>query len=560
VLSRWGRGCVVSIAKGKVLDKSRKMSATNYQNLKFKQYPKIHERETSEAKFWKSFHLNREEKLSGSPNTIEFNPTKDGQFLITASNTVHLYESYPDRLQRTFSRFHGEAFCGRYRKDGKLLLAGDAGGNVKVFDVTSKSLLRQFRGHTAAVRAATWSSSGLQIYSGSDDHAIRVWDLGTEDSLWYRRNAHTDYIRTMSSNPVAPEVFVSGSYDHTLKLWDTRQKKSTATFHHGAPVESCLISPSGTLLFSAGSNELKIWDILTGSLINTFSNHQKNITGICMDSNSNRLLSCGLDGHVKIYSLDTLEVKYGLKYSEPILSMALSKKTNKLILGFVSGNIMIRNKEESGSSQSQMKLKQGTDGFDQTGGAGGGSNVSRFYKGTGSHQMKRSAYDDVVETERFHRLHQYDIYLKQFRYSDVLDLALKSRNPVIVITILEELCRRNGLTISLNGRDESTLEPLISFCSKYISLPKYTRLLIQVIHRVLDIYGQVLKTSDAMDELFHKLNQQVKLELSFHRQIMRVMGSLDGIINTGSIRNKQNQENQKETEGAGGDGVEEKSS
>jgi U3 small nucleolar RNA-associated protein 15 len=531
---------------------------TNYQSLKLKQYPKIQERETSEAKFWKSFVLSREEKLIGSPNTIEFNPVRDGQFLITASNSVNLYESQPDRLQRTFSRFRGEVYSGRYRKDGKLLLAGDGGGYVKVFDVNSKALLREFRGHTSAVRAAAWSNSGLHIFSGSDDHTVRVWDLGTEDPVWCRRRAHDDYIRAISANPVAPEVFVSGSYDHTLKLWDTRQKRSTATFHHGAPVESCLISPSGTLLFSTGSNELKIWDILTGSLINTFTNHQKNITGLCLDATSNRLLSCGLDGHVKIYSLDTLEVKYGLKYSEPILSMALSKKTNKLIIGFVSGNIMIRNKEEA-TSQARLTLNNGLDHHSAAEKLPGSSSspllldlpnnssISRYYKGTGSHQTKRSgASDDVVETERARRLHQYDIYLKQFRYSDVLDLALKSRNPVVVITILEELCRRNGLTISLNGRDESTLEPLISFCSKYISLPKYTRLLIQVVHRVLDIYGQVLNTSDAMDELFHKLNQQVKLELSFHRQIMRVMGSLDGIINTGSIRNKRNLESQKE--------------
>lgn len=527
--------------KGKVKNISM---ANNYQSLKFKQYPKIQERESSEAKYWKSFVLSREEKLFGAPNTIEFNPVKDGQFIITASNSINLYESYPDRLQRTFSRFHGEAYCGRYRKDGKLLLGCDAGGKIKVFDVTSKSLLREFRGHSSAVRAAAWSSSGLQIFSGSDDHSVRVWDLGTEDSLWCRRSAHTDYIRTMYANPVAPEVFVSGSYDHTLKLWDTRQKKSTLSFHHGSPVESCLISPSGTLLFSSGSNQLKIWDILSGSLITTFSNHQKNITGLCLDPNSNRLLSCGLDGHVKIYSLDTLEVKHGLKYSEPILSMALSKKSNKLILGFVSGNIMIRNKEDSSSRQN---LAQISNPLEQTS-LNQSSSVSRFYKGTGAHQMKRSSPDDVVETERHRRLHQYDIYLKQFRYSEVLDFALKSRNPIVVITILEELCRRNGLTIALNGRDESTLEPLISFCSKYISLPKYTRLLIQVVHRVLDIYGQVLNTSDAMDELFHKLNQQVKMELAFHRQIMRVMGSLDGIINTGSIRNRKAIESQNQFE------------
>jgi WD40 repeat protein len=72
---------------------------------------------------------------------------------------------------------------------------------------------------------------------------------------------------------------------------------------HGQPVEACLITPSGTMALTAGGNEIKVWDILCGGkLLHTFSSHLKNITGMTFDGTGSRLLSCGLDGHVKVKS------------------------------------------------------------------------------------------------------------------------------------------------------------------------------------------------------------------------------------------------------------------
>ena len=35
-----------------------------------------------------------------------------------------------DKIQRSFSRFNDEAYSGRFRKDGKLVVAGDKAGLV----------------------------------------------------------------------------------------------------------------------------------------------------------------------------------------------------------------------------------------------------------------------------------------------------------------------------------------------------------------------------------------------------------------------------------------------
>ncbi len=402
--------------------------------------------------------------------------------------------------------------------------------------------MRQMKRHTAAVRSTVWACDGLRIVSGSDDKKVLRWDLATEEVLWNSKSYHTDYVRTVDASPVSADMFASGGYDHTVKIWDARQEAPLQSFVHGQPVEHCMFTPSGTMLLTAGGSEIKVWDILGGGrLLHTFNNHQKNITCLTMDGTHSRLLSAGLDGHVKIYSLQTMQVVHGMKFGSPLVSVAMSQDNKKLVVGFVDGNLMVRTRRP--------------DSFANSSGAGVGSTVAplaleaaslseshssllrqnRFHKGAGLVHEHSAEDSGNVETERTARLQPYEKLLKKFSYQKALDAALKTHNPLVVITVLEELCRRSGLTIALSGRDESALEPLISFAARYVNHPKFSKLIIQVAHKVLDLYAGVLGHSEAIDELFAKLQRQVKSEVSFHRQIMRVMGSLDGIISAATM-------------------------
>ena len=502
---------------------------SEFQRLQLKQFPKVQDRETSEARYWKSFVTTSHEKLLGPPSCIHFNPLKNGSFVVTSSTSVHMYDSVTDKVIRSFTRFKDIAYSGRFRKDGKLLATGDASGTVKVFDVKSKAMLRQLTLHKMAVHATTWSSCGLRIISGSDDQAVRLWDLGTEECLWNVKGAHSDYIRCVDSNPSVPEIFLSGSYDHTLKLWDNRQRNSIHSFEHNVPVEKCLIAPSGTTMFSAGGNEIKVWDVVAGKLLHCFSSHQKNVTDICMDGTKSRLLSCALDGHVKFYSLETMQTTHGMKLGSPIQSIGLSSDNRKLVIGLMNGDLVVRTKKDMTSTTGSLGVDSGSALLNSEGRA----KQNKLYKGAGATANTKS--ENMVETERAAKLRPYEVQLKKFNYQQALDTALKSRNPSVVVTVLEELCRRSGLTIALSGRDESTLDPILAFCARYITNPRYTRLIVQVSHRIIDLYCGVLGHSDAIDELFHKLRQQAKAEVNFQRQIMRVVGSLDEIISASAI-------------------------
>ena len=173
------------------------------------------------------------------------------------------------------------------------------------------------------------------------------------------------------------------------------------------------------------------------------------------------------------------------------------------------------------------------------------------------------------------RLQPHEKLLKSFSYAKALDAALGSRQPNVVVSLMQELIRRGGLDIALRGRtpgddvskrDESDdkdasekekgkgsegqgqtdsadrLEPLLSFAARHISDPKYARVIVQVVHGVLDLYAGSLGHSEAVDDLFCKLQRQIKGEVNFQRQAMRIVGSLDGIINVATMPPQRRQE------------------
>lgn len=186
--------------------------------------------------------------------------------------------------------------------------------------------------HRAAprsIRSVRFARDNTHVLSASDDRTVRVWDIGTGKCECTLRG-HSDYVRGVALAPATQPwaTFATSSFDHTVRLWDARAGgggggSCTMSLDHGAPVEQALWLPSGSLLLSAGGSEVKVWDVLAGGrLVHSFSSHLKSVMALLLDGTGTRLLSAGLDQHLKIHDLATYEVAHSIKYSVPILSAA----------------------------------------------------------------------------------------------------------------------------------------------------------------------------------------------------------------------------------------------
>jgi hypothetical protein len=156
-----------------------------------------------------------------------------------------------------------------------------------------------------------------------------------------------------------------------------------------------------------------------------------------------------------------------------------------------------------------------------------GGSYKYFIRGQ---QSAPSEEDYKVEHVRAQRLKPYDVFLKKFQYQDALNAALESRHPVIVVSLLDELAQRGSLAAALSRRDDVALEPVLHFLIKHITNPHYARLLHDVSHLVLDIYGAVIGQSTVIDPLLFRLRAQLKDEVRLQKDMFQLLGALDLLL------------------------------
>lgn len=110
--------------------------------------------QSSQTPHSRHFHSFRQPLFIKHPSPIthiHFCPTKPHRYAVTSSTRVLIYAPKTGKVVKTISRFKDTARSGEFRKDGKLVVAGDEGGNVQVFDVSSRAVLRSMKEHNQSV-------------------------------------------------------------------------------------------------------------------------------------------------------------------------------------------------------------------------------------------------------------------------------------------------------------------------------------------------------------------------------------------------------------------------
>lgn len=486
--------------------------------------------------------------------------------------------------------FPGPVYTISFRADGRLLAVAGHDGLIRIVDTQTKSIMRSFtaRGNVRSIR---WLRDGKHLLSSGDDAIVNLWDVsqpsrtepvivwtGHGDSVRHLLVAHlSDDSLTLSKTTNKKRkkeqkdtqqhgegryVLITGSYDHSVRVWDLmsslrlikpndNQDKSIdashmmlATIHHGAPVEALVqMTTNPREVVSVGGTSMKLFDIVSNTLLReNDSSHSKTITSVSLiqmvgsragptneeDSRpQQRLISTGMDGFLRIYDPITFHCLHGSKAPMPLLCMAVSpyesnetSNNRLLVTGSSNGLLTIRQRPRPTRDQPKRLPRAGT--------------YSYFMRGASS---LPSADDYTVEIQRKKRLLPFDKALRQFRYGEALDEALSTKIPLIVSAVLEELSKRwSGLEIALSNRDEVTLEPILSFCARYISQPRFAPQLTGVVHVLLDIYQDVLGQSTIIDELFTRLKRAIEGEVSAEQRLLRLLGQVDGIITVAEMK------------------------
>ena len=473
-------------------------------------------------------------------------------FRSTSRHTSSLFGNKinPDRQVQTGGHV---AHCAAFRNDGRLLAIGTDAGEVRVCDVTMRATLATFIGSTLPVRSLQWFRNGQCLLACGDDGIARIWNLASTDkkTAILELPGHGDVIRSTvlwQTNGAAKtewnQLAITGSYDHTIRVWNLKdpdtesdEDRCISILNHGMPVEGLCLMQSGdpnvpVWLLSVGGTTIKVWNPISGRCFATVpTQHRKTITSVQAVLRSDlsedtttktvswRIVTASLDGLIQFHSWDaatgTLVHLYSTNIGYSISALTADETGDRLAIGSTTGEVTVKTK-----GPSVVSKKRTREPFAGT--------YSFFQRGMNA-EAGTDDYTVSVQGKK-PKLHNYDVAIRQFRYGDALDYALATRRPATVIAVLEQLGKRRALESSLSNRDEDSLEPILSFTTRYINRPHFARVLIGIAHKLIDIYGGTPGESEMVDELFTKLKIQVGNECNAQTSLLNLVGQVDSII------------------------------
>jgi WD40 repeat protein len=164
-----------------------------------------------------------------------------------------------------------------FSPDGKVLVAGDDNGAVRVLDARSIRLERTLHPIGAPNVSLAFAPDNT-LETGSWAGIVQHWDVSTGKQLGHPVLAMPSPVSTISFDPSGEEFATAGGSDGFVKLWDTRTLQQLGSTFPGDPGKwaSAAFTPDGgqlVTLYETGRGT--VWPATVGA----WEQHACNVAG-----------------------------------------------------------------------------------------------------------------------------------------------------------------------------------------------------------------------------------------------------------------------------------------
>ena len=194
-----------------------------------------------------------------------------------------------------------DPLIGRDSPDGR-----EAWG-LSVLSTTPRLMWRSPAGthHDGPVRSVVFSADGRFLASGSDDQHARIWDAAKTGKVLRTVDVHTGAIQSVSFNPDASLLATATS--NQVYLWEVATGAQVRTlWGHQAPVRCVVFSPRGDLIATGSDDQtIRIWNASSEGAPMTFSGHAGAVLSVCFSPDQTILASGSQDHTTRLWNVRT---------------------------------------------------------------------------------------------------------------------------------------------------------------------------------------------------------------------------------------------------------------
>ncbi len=215
----------------------------------------------------------------------------------------------------TFTETFGNVLSVAFNSNRKLLAAGDAKGEINLWQVTDVKNFKKlpiYKGHTNRVWSVAFSSDGTKIASGSEDRTVIIWDVETGQCLHSLEGQ--ERVWSVAFSPDGRKI-ASGSEDRTVKLWDVETGQCLRTLEgHAQQVRSVAFSPDGRKIASGSEDRtVRLWDVKMGQCLRTLEGHAQQVWSVAFSPDGKKIASASEDQTIKLWDVETGQCLHSLE-------------------------------------------------------------------------------------------------------------------------------------------------------------------------------------------------------------------------------------------------------
>ena len=256
-------------------------------------------------------------------SAVAIAPNNQYLFSGDSKGIVNLWDLNTHKLLFSFIGNQEEIQAIVVSPDGKKLLAAGFDRRISAWQIERKSIFSGFYSpnsrysHEGVIHALTVSPDGQLVASGGSDHKIKIW--GGITGKWERTlNGHTDSIFALVFSTDG-KMLVSGSADKTIRLWHLSNYQEPEILHGHEQRITCLEITNNNQYLISGSLDgiIHIWDLVTKTIVKRIKAHSQGILSLTIN-NISQILATTNYQEIKLWDLETGELLQTLAGCHPI--------------------------------------------------------------------------------------------------------------------------------------------------------------------------------------------------------------------------------------------------
>lgn len=196
---------------------------------------------------------------------------------------MRLYNIESGETKATFIGHSGDVLSVSFSPDNRLIVSGSRDKTIKLWNTRGELKgdflasgsrgSNQLAGHTEWVASVRFSPdpANVTVVSAGWDKLVKVWDVNsTNPHLKVNHIGHSGYINTTAISPDGT-LCASGGKDGTIMLWDLQNPRHLYSLDAGTIINALVFSPNRYWLCAATTTSIKIWDLLSKTLVDELS-------------------------------------------------------------------------------------------------------------------------------------------------------------------------------------------------------------------------------------------------------------------------------------------------